>query len=212
MIKPPTVPRCLSLPPSLFFAVAVLRVPPRPPRIIVFSFAGLQRKAHTIIIVLGLVAFAASWQAVSNYVGSLETVRSLELELTEVRRADTDSAQLDVRFRLHNRSELPVHLNSYFFDLYLNGNRIGGSSSTWRDNDPDADQSLYSRASTIEQTLAPQESLDMGFPLYIFELEQIMAASKGSGWSVEVGLRLIHPYAHDERLLRMQATLQEPEQ
>ena len=148
----------------------------------------------------------------SNYVGSLETVRSLELELTEVRRAGTDSAQLDVRFRLHNRSELPVHLNSYFFDLYLNGNRIGGSSSTWRDNDPDADQSLYSRASTIEQTLAPQESLDMGFPLYIFELEQIMAASKGSGWSVEVGLRLIHPYAHDERLLRMQATLQEPEQ
>ncbi len=173
----------------------------------------MPRVAHTIIIVLGLTALAASWQAVSNYVGSLETVRSLELELTEVRRAGTDSAQLDVRFRLHNRSELPVHLNSYFFDLYLNGNRIGGSSSTWRDNDPDADQSLYSRASTIEQTLAPHESLDMGFPLYIFELERIMAASKGSsGWSVEVGLRLIHPYAHDERLLRMQATLHEPEQ
>ncbi len=176
----------------------------------------MPRVACTLLFLLGLTALTATWQAVSNYVGSVETVRSLELELAEVSRAGTDRAQLDVRFRLHNRSELPVRLNSYFFDLYLNGNRIGGSSSTWRDNDPDADQSLYSRASTIDQTLAPHESLDMGFPLYIFELEQILAASRNRAehldWSVEVGLRLVHPHAHDERLLRMQATLQEREQ
>ncbi|MDE0633446.1 MAG: hypothetical protein OXH73_18205 [Caldilineaceae bacterium] len=150
----------------------------------------------------------------SNYVGSLESVRGLELELTEVRRLDSESAQLVVRFRLHNRSELPVQLNSYFFDLYLDGNRIGGSSSTWRDDIPDIDRSLYSRASTIEQTLAPDERLDMEFLLHVFELENLVGAYQESSeplsWSVKAGFRLIHPHSQDERLLRLQATLQEP--
>ena len=103
----------------------------------------MPRVARTLLYVLGLTALAATWQAVSNYVGSLESVRGLELELTEVRRVDSDTAQLVVRLRLHNRSELPVHLNNYFFDLYLDGVRIGGSSSTWRDDIPDVDRSLY---------------------------------------------------------------------
>lgn len=174
----------------------------------------MSRVAHTSLIVLGLVALVASWQAVSNYVGSLESVRALELELTEVRRVDTDNAQLLVQFRIHNRSELPVRLNSYFFDLYLDGNRIGGSSSTWRDNDSDVDSSLYSRASTIEQTLAPDERLDMEFLLHVFELENVVGAFQESSeplnWSVKAGFRLIHPHSQDERLLRLQATLQDP--
>lgn len=174
----------------------------------------VSRVAHTFLIVLGLVALAASWQAVSNYVGSLQSVRGLELELTEVRRVGTDNARLLILFRIHNRSELPVRLNSYFFDLYLNGNRIGGSSSTWRDDDPDIDRSLYSRASTIERILAPNERLDMDFLLHVFELEDLVGARRESSvplnWSVKAGFRLIHPHSQDERLLRLQATLQEP--
>lgn len=174
----------------------------------------VSRVAHTFLIVLGLVALAASWQAVSNYVGSLESVRRLELELTEVRRDADDNSRLFVHFTIHNRSELPVHLNSYFFDLYLGGNRIGGSGSTWRDNDPDVDRSLYSRASTIEQTIAPNERLDMDFLLHVFELENLVGAYRESSlplnWSVKAGFRLIHPHSQDERLLRLQATLQKP--
>ena len=174
----------------------------------------MPRVARTLLYVLGLTALAATWQAVSNYVGSLESVRGLELELTEVRRVDSDSAQLVVRFRLHNRSELPVQLNSYFFDLYLDGNRIGGSSSTWRDDIPDIDRSLYTRASTIEQTLAPYERLDMEFLLHVFDLENFLGGSQENSeppnWSVKAGFRLIHPHSQDERLLRLQATLQGP--
>lgn len=166
----------------------------------------MPRVAYIFLVSLGLIALAASWQAVSNYVGSLESVRRFELELTGVHRAETDNSQLTVQFILHNRSDLPVRLNSYFFDLLLNGTRIGGSYSTWR-NDPDIDRSLYSRASTIERTLAPRESLDMEFPLQIFDLDQIMAAHQEHAWSVEAGFRLVHPHGRDERLLRLQDAL-----
>lgn len=166
----------------------------------------MPRVAHTLLVILGFIALAASWQAVSNYVGSLGSVRQLELELIDVRLTDEDDSQLIVQFTLHNRSDLPVRLNSFFFDLLLNGTRIGGSYSTWR-NDPDIDRSLYSRASTIERTLAPRESLDMEFPLQIFDLDQIMAAHQEHSWSVEAGFRLVHPHGRDERLLRLQDAL-----
>jgi hypothetical protein len=155
----------------------------------------------------------ASWQAVSNYVGSLTSVRNLELELRDVRRADTDSSRLIVQFRLRNRSPLAIQLNSYFFELFLNGERIGGSNSAYLGTDSDVDQALYSRASTIEQTLAPRQRLDMEFTLHVYDLDRIVAAQQGRSapltWSVKAGFRLIHPYAHDERLLRLRAALQE---
>ena len=168
----------------------------------------MSRVAHTSLVLLGLIALAASWQAASNYVTSLASISNLELELTDVRRSVTDSSQLIVQFRLHNRSELPIRINSYFFDLHLNGTRIGGSYSTWRDDNPDLDRSLYSRASTIERTLAPHARLDMEFPLFIFDLDRFMAANQQRSWSVEAGFRLIHPHGQDERLLRLRAALQ----
>lgn len=175
----------------------------------------MPRIAHILLAILGLTALAASWHAVSNYVGSLESVRSLELELTQVRRDLDDNARLFVYFRIHNRSQLPVRLNSYFFDILLNGERIGGSGSTWRQADPNIDLSLYARASTIENTLAPFESLDLEFPLHIFQLDEILANAQGPAgptesldWAVEAGFRLIHPHTRRERLLRLQAALQ----
>ncbi len=175
----------------------------------------MSRIAHILLAVLGLAALAASSQAVSNYVSSLESVRSLELELTQVRRDRDDNARLYIHFRIHNRSQLPVRLNSYFFDILLNGDRIGGSGSTWRQDDPNIDLSLYARASTIEHTLPPFESLDLEFPLHIFQLDQILAGAqeaalpaKPLNWSAEAGFRLIHPHTRDERLLRLQAALE----
>ncbi len=173
----------------------------------------LSRVAYTLLLALGLIALIASWRAVSNYVSSLNSVSALELEITDVRRADDDNARLNLQFRLHNRSSLPIRLNSYFFELFLNGERIGGSNSTYQGDGSDVDQSLYTRARTIEQTLAPNGWLDIEFPLYVFELDQNMAAlqerSEPPTWSVETGLRLIHPYGRDERLLRLRAALQE---
>ena len=173
----------------------------------------LSRVAYTLLLALGLIALIASWQAVSNYVSSLTSVSALELEITDVRRADDDNAQLILQFRLHNRSSLPIRLNSYFFELFLNGERFGGSNSAYHGDGSDVDQSLYARASTIEQTLAPYGRLDMEFPLYVFELDQVMAAlqelSEPPTWSVEAGLRMIYPHGRDERLLRLRASLQE---
>lgn len=168
----------------------------------------MSRVAHTFLVLFGLIALAASLWAVSNYVTSLVSVRSLELEITDVRPSESDSAQLVVQFRLHNRSELPVRINSYFFDLHLNGTRIGGSYSTWRDDEPELDRSLYARASTIESTLAPHGSLDMEFPLHIFDLDRIMAAHQEHSWSAEAGFRLIHPHGREERLVRLRAAQQ----
>jgi LEA14-like dessication related protein len=173
----------------------------------------LSRVAYTLLLALGLIALIASWRAVSNYVSSVKSVSALELEITDVRRADDDNARLILHFRLHNRSSLPIRLNSYFFELFLNGERIGGSNSSYHGDDSDVDQSLYTRARTIRQTLAPNGRLDIEFPLYVFELDQNMAAlqegSEPPTWSVEAGLRLIHPYGRDERLLRLRAALQE---
>ena len=172
----------------------------------------LSRAAYALLLALGLLALIAGWRAVSNYVGSLNSVSALELEIIEVRRDDVDNAQLILNFRLHNRSPLPIRLNSYFFELFLDGERIGGSNSAYDGDALAADQSLYASASTIEQTIAPHGQLDMEFPLYIFELDQIMAAQEGEPapltWSVEAGLRLIHPYSRDERMVRLRAALQ----
>ena len=168
----------------------------------------VSRVAHTFLVLFGLIALAASLWAVSNYVTSLVSVRSLELEITDVRPGESDTVQLVVQFRLHNRSELPIRINSYFFDLLLNGTRIGGSYSTWRDDYPDVDRSLYSRASTIDRALTPNGHLDMEFPLYIFDLDSIMAANPDRSWSAEAGFRLIHPHGRDERLVRLRAAQQ----
>lgn len=177
------------------------------------AFPNVARIAHALLIALGLVALAASWRGASNYVTSITSVQSLELELTDVRRSDDGSARLTMNFKLRNRSPLPIRLNSYFFNVFLDGERIGGSNSAFLGNDPNVDQALYSRASTIEQTLAPYGHLDVSFPLFIYDLDRIMATraqfSTPPRWTVEAGIRLVHPYGRDERLVRLQADLQE---
>ncbi len=171
------------------------------------------RIAHTLLVLLGIVALTASWRSASNYINSIKSVQSLELELTDVRRADGSSDRLILQFQLHNRSPLPVRLNSYFFNVFLDGERIGGSNSAFLGSDPNVDQALYSRASTIEQTLPPHGQLDLAFPLFVFDLDRIMAAraqrSTPSRWTVEAGLRLVHPYGRDERLVRLEAVKEE---
>ena len=171
------------------------------------------RIAHALLVALGLIALAASWRGASNYVSSITSVQSLELELTNVDRTDDGSARLDLHFKLRNRSPLPIRLNSYFFNVFLDGERIGGSNSAFLGNDPNVDQATYSRASTIEQTLAPHGQLDVSFPLFVYDLERIMAAraqfSTPPRWTVEAGIRLVHPFGRDERLVRLQADLQE---
>ncbi len=166
-----------------------------------------------LIFGLGLIALVASWRAVSNYVSSLTSVSNLELEMRDVQWIDDDGSQVILQFRMRNRSPLAIRLNSYFFELYLNGERIGGSNSAYLGTDSDVDQALYSRASTIEQTLAPHQHLDLVFPLYVYGFDQIMAERQGRSealtWSVQAGFRLIHPYAREERLARLQARLQE---
>ncbi len=171
------------------------------------------RIARTFLIALGLIALAASWRGASNYISSITSVQSLELELTEVHRTEDGSARLILQFKLHNRSPLPIRLNSYFFNVFLDGERIGGSNSAFLGNDPNVDQALYSRASTIDQTLAPHAQLEVSFPLFIYDLDRIIGARAQAStpllWTVEAGIRLVHPFGRDERLVRLQADLQE---
>lgn len=171
------------------------------------------RIAHALLVALGLVALAASWHGASNYISSITSVQSLELELTDVRRTNDGSARLFLDFKLHNRSPLPIRLNSYFFNVFLDDERIGGSNSAFLGNDPNVDQALYSRASTIDQTLAPHGQMDVSFPLFIYDLDRVMAeraqASTPPRWTVEAGIRLVHPFGRDERLVRLQADLEE---
>lgn len=171
------------------------------------------RFARTFLVLLGLVALAASWRIASNYISSITSIQSLDLQLTDVRPTDDGSARLLLHFKLRNRSPLPIQLNSYFFNVFLDGERIGGSNSAFLGNDPGVDQSLYSRSSTIEQTLPPHGQVELAFPLFVYDLERIMAArtrhAAPPSWTVEAGIRLVHPYGRDERLVRLQAYLQE---
>ena len=173
----------------------------------------LPRLAYLLLLFLGMIAWLAGWRDVSHYVSSLRSVSNLALEMREIQWIDDDNPRVILQFRLYNRSPLAIPLMSYFFELYLNGERVGGSNSSYLGTDPDVDPSLYSQASMIEQTLAPQQHLDLVFPLYIYGFDQSSPGhqerAESLTWSVQAGFRLLHPYARKESLVWLQARLQE---
>lgn len=170
----------------------------------------MSRVAYTLLLLLGLAALLASGVSVSNYVNSVRSISRLALEITDLQFIDDDNPRVIIHFRLHNRSSLAIQVKEFFFELSFNEERVGGSNSLYRGTDPNVDPAVYSRASSIEQTLAPQGYLDLTFTLYIFSVQQdIIRHGEQSGlqsWSVNAGFRLIFPHTREERLIRMRAS------
>jgi hypothetical protein len=171
------------------------------------------RVASLALILIGLVALIALARDVSNYVNSMKSALGLELEIVELSVIDDDNPRAYMRFRLKNDSPLEITVERYVFDLYVNGQRVGTSFSTYRGTDPSVDPQIYSEAAAINQTLDSGGSLDLEFTLYIYSAQmEIIRRVQGSGpmaWHVRSKFTTLLPYSHEKDFVFLTATLEE---
>ena len=97
----------------------------------------------------------------------------------------------------------------YVFDLYVNGQRVGTSFSTYRGTDPSVDPQIYSEAAAINQILDSGGSLDLEFTLYIYSAQmEIIRRAQGSGpmsWHVRSKFTTFLPYSHEKDFIFLTA-------
>ena len=162
---------------------------------------------------MGLVAVFAIGASVSNYINSAESVRGLHLEITSLRIIDDDNPRAIIRFRLHNRSPLAMEIERYNFNLTLNGQQVGTSISAYIGADPAVDSDVYRKARSINQTLEPQNHLDLAFPLYIHSsrMEIIRRAQRAGSmsWSVTASIYGTPPHARELDVVRLTVSYEE---
>jgi len=182
------------------------------------------RIAHTVLLLTGLVALFAigvSMSNYTNYIRSVESVHGLRLEMTSLQVIDDTNPRAVIRFRLHNRSPLTIEIEDYHFNLYLNGERVGTSMSSYMGTDPNVSQAAYRKATNINQALDPDQHLDLEFTLYIYsaQMEIVRRAqrtvldtvqcSDSMSWSTNANFRVILPYAPEWDWVGLSAEFEE---
>lgn len=164
--------------------------------------------AYILILLLGVTSFYLSWISVSNYVDSIQSIRHLSLTITDLQFIDDDNPRVQVQFRLHNPSLLAIQVNSYFFELSVNGQLVGTTSSAYRGTDANVDVGIYSQATRIDRILEAEQSLDLDFTLYIAPPQQalIRQAQQGNSptWLADTGFWLVFPNVTEKDLIRLQ--------
>ena len=173
----------------------------------------VSRTAQAILLLMGLIALVAIVASGSNYVHSIKSMGGLRLEITSLQLIDDDNPRAVICFRLHNPSPLAVKIERYDFFLYLNGERMGSSLSTYMGTDPNINRAAYKKALHIGQVLAPYQQLDLEFTLYIYsaqmEIFRRAQHSDSMSWSTDVTFHVIPPYAHEEDSVRLSASFEE---
>jgi hypothetical protein len=169
--------------------------------------------AFVIILLMGLVSLAGIAWSVPYYVRSVESVAGLELEMTALSFIDDGNPRADIHFRLHNRSPLVMQIGYYSFILYLNGEQVGTSDSTYLGTDPNVDPAVYGRASWVNHALAPQQALDLEFTLYLHptkvEIVRRIQGSDPMSWTAKADFRVTSPYARRDRRVELSAGFRE---
>ena len=122
--------------------------------------------AYTVLLLMGLTALIATGWGATNHIRAGQSTLGLELEITNFQFIDDDNPRAIIRFRLHNHGALAMEIDSYFFYLLLNGERVGTSFAIYRGTDPNEDLSAHSRAA-IRLMLTAQEHLDLEFTQHI---------------------------------------------
>lgn len=167
----------------------------------------LAKLAYSLILLLGITALHLSWISLSNYVGSIQSIRHLELTITDLKFIDDDNPRVQVQFRLHNPSSLAMQVNSYFFELSVDGRLVGTSSSLYRGTDEKVKVNIYSQATRIYRRLEAEQALDLDFTLYIAPAQRapIRQAQQANQytWLADTGFWLAFPHTTQEDLIRL---------
>lgn len=167
----------------------------------------LERLAFVLTVSLGVAALYLSWISLSNYIDSIQSIRRLTLTITDLRFIDDDNPRVQVQFRLHNPSSLAIQVNGYFFELSVNDQLVGTTSSIYRGTDTTINVGMYSEATRINRVLEAGQSLDLDFTLYIAPAQQtlIRQAEQASNpiWIADTGFWLVFPNVAEEDLIRM---------
>ena len=173
----------------------------------------VSRIVQAVLLLMGLVALFAIGMSVSSYVHSIKSAYGLRLEITSLQLIDDNNPRAVIRFRLHNPSPLAVKIERYNFFLYLNGERVGTSISTYIGTDPNVDPAVYRKAASINQLLYPYQHLNLEFTLYIYsaqmEIFRRAQHSDSMSWSTNATFHVILPYAHEEDSVRLSARFEE---
>ena len=168
---------------------------------------------YTLLLLMGLLALAATILSITNYQRSMESVGGLSLEFTKLQIIDDDNPRAQLQFKLYNHAPMSVGIERYSFTLYANGERIGGSASTYRGTDPNVDQKEYEEATTIEQVISPDGHLDLDFTLYIYPAQmEIVREAQRAGpitWTVNAGFHVKSLYSRSIESIGLQATLEQ---
>lgn len=173
----------------------------------------VQRFAYIALLLMGLVASFALGTDVSNYIRSNKSARGLSLQITSLQVIDDDNPRALIHFRLRNDSPLAIKIERSSFDLYLNGERVGTSYSTYLGTDPDVNPAIYRVAANINQVLAPGQTLDLEFTLYIYSLQmEIVRQAQRSGsmsWQANARFTAFLPYSREKNRIRLSARFEE---
>ena len=173
----------------------------------------VQRFAYIVLLLMALAASLALGADVSNYIRSIKGARGLSLEITSLQVIDDDNPRALIRFRVRNDSPLEIEIERYSFELYLNGERVSGSYSTYLGTDPSVDPDAHREAANINQVLVPDKSLDLEFTMYIYPTQmEIVRQAQRSGpmsWYASVGFTTFLPHSHKENLIRLGARFEE---
>jgi hypothetical protein len=169
--------------------------------------------AGAALLLMALISLFALATDVSNYIASLESARGLSLEIASLEIIDDDNPRAVIRFRVRNDSPLGVELERYFFNVYLNGELISASYSTYSGTDPNVNLAARQQAHNINRILDPRQDLLLEFTVYIYSAQMdIVRRAQRSGsmsWRVIANFTVYLPHSHEADFLRLQAWYEE---
>jgi len=172
-----------------------------------------QTLAYVALLLMALAAAAILAMDVSNYIRSVKSARDLTLAITDLQIIDDDDPRALIHFRVRNNSSLDVEIERYLFTLHLRGERVGGSYSTYLGTDPSVDPKAHREATNVDQTLAPGQSLDLAYTLYIYptHMERVRQIQRSGPvtWQVSAEFTTLLPHSRVENLVRLRAEFEE---
>lgn len=173
----------------------------------------VQRFAYIVLLLMALVSLLALGTDVSNYIRSIASARGLSLEITSLQVTDDNNPRALIRFRVRNDSPLEVKVERYEFELYVNGERVGSSYSTYLGTDADVDPKAHRETVYINQALAPGRNLHLEFTVYIYsaQMESVRRAQRSGStfWYASAKFTAVLPYSQEEDLIKLHARFEE---
>jgi len=172
-----------------------------------------QRFAYVALLLMGLAATLALGTDVSNYVRSIKSAHGLDLTITDLQVIDDDNPRALIHFRVRNNASLEVEVKRYYFELYLNGERVGSSYSMYTGTDPNIDTEAHRKVTGINQALSPGQDLDLAFTVYFYstQMESVRRAQRAGtmSWQVSAKFVAVLPYSREENVIELRAGFEE---